>query len=50
MSDTWISHTPCPKCGGQVHVTEIDEDHGDVRYECLNESCDYHGIEEGPDA
>jgi lysyl-tRNA synthetase class I len=49
MRDTWISRTPCPKCGSKVLVTEIDEIHGDIRYECCNSACDYHGYEEGPD-
>jgi Zn ribbon nucleic-acid-binding protein len=46
--DSWISRSPCDKCGGKVTVTEIDEDHGDVRYECLE--CGDHGYEDGPDA
>ena len=47
MRDTWISDYPCKKCGGAVKVEEIDEIHGDVRWECLK--CGAHGIEEGPD-
>lgn len=47
--DTWMSATACPKCGSPVKVTEINEDHGDIRYHCTNKSCDYAGIEEGPD-
>ena len=47
--DSWISDHPCPKCGSRVSVTEIDEDHGDIRYECLNPGCDYRGYEDGPD-
>jgi hypothetical protein len=47
--DTWVSKTACPICGGRVHVTEIDEDHGDVRYYCMSTGCAYRGVEEGPD-
>ena len=47
--DSWISRTPCPRCGSPVSVTEIDEDRGDVRYECTQSACTYHGYEDGPD-
>lgn len=46
--DKWISANPCAKCGGTVEVTEVNEDHGDVRWNCL--MCGAVGYEEGPDA
>lgn len=48
MRDSWISPHPCAKCGGKVAVTEIDEIHGDIRWECLE--CPAYGYAEGPDA